>query len=116
MRARDASLTLKVMPRNQETGVPRDTTLLVTAPRRFDHRSTSGLRVRSDERDVEGILEVSTDGRILFWRPVQTLDAHAEHQVRISGVRDDRGALFDDFSSTFITGFFSYVDLQLLAE
>ena len=116
MRTRDTSPTLKVMPRDQETGVPRDATLLVTAPRPVDHLSTSGVRVRSEDRDVEGVLDISSDGRILFWRPAKTLDAQAQHQVTISGVRDERGAPFDEHSSTFVTGVFSYVDLQLLAD
>ena len=116
MRTRDTSPTLRVMPRDQETGVPRDATLLVTAPRPMDHLSTNGVRVQTEDRDVEGVLDISSDGRILFWRPMRTLDPQAEHQVRISGVRDERGALFDDFSSTFVTGIFSYVDLQFLVE
>ena len=116
MRPRDTSPTLKVMPKDQETDVPRDATLLVTAPRPVDHRSTGGVTVRSKDRDVEGVLDISSDGRILFWRPARTLGAQAEHQVRISGVRDERGAPFDDHASTFVTGVFSYVDLQLIAD
>ena len=116
MRPRDTSPTLKVMPKDQETDVPRDATLLVTAPRPVDHRSTSGVTVRSEDRDVEGVLDISSDGRILFWRPTQTMDAQVEHQVRISGVRDERGAPFDDHASTFVTGVFSYVDLRLAAD
>jgi Bacterial Ig-like domain len=116
MRARDTSPVLKVMPKDQETGVPRDATVLVTAPRPVDQNSTHGLRVRTEERDVDGVLDISSDGRILFWRPAQALAAEARHQVTISGVRDDRGAPFDDHRSTFVTGAFSYVDLQLLIE
>ena len=116
MRARDQSPILKVMPKDQETDVPRDATLLVTAPRPFDHQSTGGVRVRSEDRDVEGVLDISSNGRILFWRPARTLEAQARHQVTIAGVRDERGALFDDHSSTFVTGIFSYVDLQLIAD
>ena len=116
MRSRDTSPILKVMPKDQETGVPRDATVLVTAPRPVDHHSASGVRVRTEERDVDGVLDISSDGRILFWRPAQALEAQAQHQVTISGVRDDRGALFDDHKSTFVTGAFSYVDLQILAE
>ena len=58
----------------------------------------------------------ASSGRILFWRPTQTMDAQVEHQVRISGVRDERGAPFDDHASTFVTGVFSYVDLHLIAD
>ena len=116
MRPRDTSPILKVMPRDQETEVPRDATVLVAAPRPVDHLSTGGVRVRSEDRDVEGVLDMSSDGRILFWRPAHTLEAQAQHHVTISGVRDERGALFDDHASTFVTGLFSYVDLQLLAE
>ncbi len=116
MRARDQSPTLRVVPKDQETDVPRDATLLVTAPRPFDHQSTGGVRVRSEDREVEGILDISSDGRILFWRPARTLEAQARHQVFISGVRDERGALFDHHFSTFVTGIFSYADLQLIAE
>lgn len=116
MRPRDTSPTLKVMPRDQETEVPRDATVLVAAPRPVDHLSTSGVRVRSEDRDVEGVLDMSSDGRILFWRPTQALEAQAEHRVTISGVKDERGAPFDEHTSTFVTGLFSYVDLQLLAE
>ncbi len=116
MRARDSSPILKVMPKDQETGVPRDATVLVTAPRKVDQHSTKGVRVRTEERDVDGILDISSDGRILFWRPAQALEAEARHQVTISGVRDERGAPFDDHSSTFVTGAFSYMDLQLLTE
>lgn len=116
MRPRDTSPTLKVMPKNQETDVPRDATLLVTAPRPVDHRSTGGVTVRSEDGDVDGVLDISSDGRILFWRPTRTMDAQVEHQVTISGVRDQRGAPFDDHASTFVTGVFSYVDLQLIAD
>jgi hypothetical protein len=104
------------MPGHQETGVPRDATVLVTAPRPVDHLSAHGVRVRTERGDVDGVLEISSDGRILFWRPAQALQAQAQHRVTISGVRDDRGTLFDDHSSTFVTGAFSYVDLQLLTE
>ena len=116
MRPRDTSPVLKVMPKDQETGVPRDATVLVSAPRPVDQHSTHGLRVRTEERDVDGVLDISSDGRILFWRPAQALEAEARHQVTISGVRDDRGAPFDDHLSTFVTGAFSYVDLQLLID
>jgi len=104
------------MPRDQETEVPRDATVLVAAPRPVDHLSTSGVRVRREDREVQGILDMSSDGRLLFWRPAHALEAQAQHQVTISGVRDERGAPFDDHTSTFVTGLFSYVDLQLLAE
>ncbi|MEO5762444.1 MAG: hypothetical protein ABIR28_09050 [Vicinamibacteria bacterium] len=116
MRPRDASPTLKVMPRDRETDVPRDATVLVAAPRPVDQHSTGGVRVHSKERDVEGVLHASSDGRILFWRPLATLDARVLHRVTISGVCDERGTPFDDHTSTFVTGIFSYVDLQLLAE
>jgi hypothetical protein len=116
MRTRDTSPTLRVIPRDQETDVPRDTTVLVTAARPVNHLSAAGVRVMSADRDVEGVLDISSDGRILFWRPAQVLDAQAQHRVTISGVCDERGAPFDNHSSTFVTGVFSYVDLQLLAE
>jgi len=116
MRPRDTSPILKVRPKDQETDVPRDSTVLVTAPRPVDHLSTNGVKVRTEDRDVDGVLDISSDGRILFWRPTETLEAQAQHQVTISGVRDDRGAPFDDHQSTFVTGAFSYVDLQLLTE
>jgi hypothetical protein len=116
MRARDQSPVLRVMPRDQETDVPRDTTVLVTAPRPVDHHSTQGVRVRTESREVDGALGMSSDRRILFWRPVQALEAGARHEVTISGVRDERGAPFDDHASTFVTGAFSYGDLELLSE
>lgn len=116
MRPRDTSPILKVMPRDQETGVPRDATVLVTAPRPVDQQSTRGLRVRTEERDVDGVLDISSDGRLLFWRPAQALEAEARHEVTISGVKDERGAPFDDHASTFVTGAFSYDDLQILSE
>lgn len=116
MRLRDTSPILKVMPRNQETGVPRDATVLVTAPRPVDHQSASGVRVRTEDRDVEGVLDISSDGRLLFWRPTRALEAQSQHQVTISGVRDERGAPFDDHSSTFVTGIFSYLDLEMSLE
>ncbi|MEO8359272.1 MAG: hypothetical protein ABI672_04515 [Vicinamibacteria bacterium] len=116
MRAREASPTLKVMPRDRETDVPRDATVLVAAPRPVDQHSTGGVRVHSQERDVEGVLNISSDGRILFWHPSATLEPCVLHCVTISGVTDERGTPFDDHSSTFVTGIFSYVDLQLLAE
>lgn len=116
MRHRDASPTLRVMPRDQETGVPRDATLLVAASRPVDHHSTNGVRVRTEGRDVEGVLDISSDGRILFWSPMRAMEAQVEHQVTISGVRDERGAPFADHTSTFVTGFFSYVDLRLSSE
>ena len=116
MRPRDTSPILKVRPKDQETGVPRDATVSVTASRPVDHLSAGGVRVRSEEGDVDGVLDISSDGRILFWRPAQTLEAQAQHRVTISGVRDERGAPFDDHTSTFVTGAFSYVDLQLLTE
>lgn len=116
MRPRDTSPILKVRPKDQETGVPRDATVLVTAPRPVDHLSAAGVRVRAEAGEVDGVLDISSDGRILFWRPAQALEAQARHQVTISGVRDERGAPFDDHTSTFVTGAFSYVDLQLLAE
>ncbi|MEO8499277.1 MAG: Ig-like domain-containing protein [Vicinamibacteria bacterium] len=104
------------MPKDRETDVPRDATVLVTASRPVDHHSATGVRVRTEERDVEGVLDISSDGRILFWRPTQTLQAQARHEVTISGIRDERGTLFDDHASTFVTGVFSYDDLQILAE
>ena len=116
MRPRDTSPILKVRPKDQETGVPRDATVLVTAPRPVDQHSARGLKVRTEARDVDGVLDISSDGRILFWRPAQTLEAEVRHEVTISGVRDERGAPFDDHTSSFVTGAFSYVDLQLLLE
>lgn len=116
MRPRDTSALLKVMPRDHETDVPRDATVLVAAPRPVDCLSTSGVKVRSEDRDVDGVLDISSDGRILFWRPTQALEAQARHEVTISGVRDERGTRFDDHASTFVTGAFSYVDLQILVE
>jgi len=116
MRPRDTSPILRVVPKDQETGVPRDATVLVTAPRPVDHHSAQGLKVRTEEHDVDGVIDISSDGRLLFWHPAQALEAEAEHRVTISGVRDERCAPFDDHSSTFVTGPFSYVDLQLLTE
>ena len=116
MRPRDRSLVLRVVPKDQETDVPRDATVLVTASRRLDHHSTRGLTVRTETGEVDGALGISSDGRILFWRPAQALEPRARHQVTISGVRDERGVPFDDHASTFVTGVFSYVDLELLTE
>jgi len=116
MRSRDTSPILKVSPKDQETEVPRDTTVLVAAARPIDHLSITGVRVRTEGGEIDGLLDISSDGRILFWRPAQTLDARAEHRVTISGVRDDRGAPFLDHTSTFVTGVFSYIDLEILAE
>ena len=116
MRPRDTNPILRVVPKDQETGVPRDTTVLVTAPRPVDHQSASGLRVSNEDREVDGVLDISSDRRILFWRPTRTLEPTARHQVTISGVRDERGTPFDDHASTFVTGVFSYDDLQLLTE
>jgi len=116
MRPRDTSPILRVVPKDQETGVPRDATVLVTASRPVDHASANGVRVTHEERDVDGVLDISSDGRILFWRPVQTLRAQALHEVTISGMKDERGTPFDDHASTFVTGAFSYVDLQLLID
>jgi hypothetical protein len=116
MRARDASPLLKVTPKDLETGVPRDATVQVTAPRRVDHLSTQGVSVRTEDREVDGALYISSCGRVLFWRPLEALPPDARFQVTICGVRDERGAPFDDHSSTFVTGAFSYLDLQLLAE
>jgi hypothetical protein len=104
------------MPRDQETDVPRDATLLVTAPRPVNHGSASGLRVRMEDHDVEGVLDISWDGRVLFWKPTKTMEAHALHHVTLSGVCDERGAQFDDLSSTFMTGRFSYVDFGRMVE
>ena len=114
MRPRDTSPILRVVPKDQETGVPRDATVLVTAPRPMDHHSAQGVRVRTDDREVDGVIGISSDGRLLFWSPSRALAAEVEHRVTISGVRDERGTPFDDHSSTFVTGLFSYVELQLL--
>ena len=96
--------------------MPRDATLLLTAPRPVDPLSTGGLRVRTEDREVEGVLDISSDGRILFWRPARAMEPQARHRVTLSGVRDDRGALFDDLSSTFVTGGFSYEDFGSMIE
>src|SRR5262245_14495951 len=116
MRPRDTRPTLKIVPRDQETDVPRDATVLVAAPRRVDQHSTAGVRVRNESGDIEGEVRLSTDGRILFWRPLGALDPQSAHRITVSGVRDDRGQPFDDSTSTFVTGAFSYEDLQVLAE
>ena len=116
MRSRDASAILRVMPRNQETGVPRDAVLLVAAPRPLDHHSTAGVRVEAGGLEVEGVLDISSDGRLLFWSPARAMEAQAEHHVTISGMRDERGARFADHASTFVTGPFSYVDLHLSSD
>ena len=116
MRTRDTSPTLKVMPRDQETDVPRDTTVLITAPRPVDHLSAAGFSVRTADRKLEGTLDISSDGRILFWRPAGIMEAQARHHVVISGVRDQRGMPFDDLRITFVTGIFSYRDLPDLLE
>jgi hypothetical protein len=104
------------MPRDQETGVPRDATVLVAASRRVDHHTAAGVRVRSEDHDVEGVIDISSDGRILFWRPARDLCPQAQHQVMVTGVRDERGAPFDDLVSTFVTGVFTYVDFQRLLD
>ena len=116
MRPRDQSLVLKVVPRDRETDVPRDATVLVTAARPVDHHSTKGVRVSSGDGEVEGALDMSSDRRILFWRPAHALEARARHQVTISGVKDERGVPFDEHASTFVTGAISYDDLQFLTE
>jgi hypothetical protein len=116
MRPRDLSPVLKVMPRDQETEVPTDATVLVTAPRPVDHHSAGGLRVRVADRDVEGVVDISSDGRILFWRPSRALGARMRHQVTITGVCDERGQPFDEHRSSFVTGVFSYLDLRMGAE
>jgi hypothetical protein len=116
MRPRDTNPILRVTPKDLETDVPRDATVLVAAPRPVDHRSASGLRVTTEDRDVDGVLDISSDGRLLLWRPAHDLEAQAQHQVTISGVLDERGTPFDDHSSTFVTGTFSYVDLRHLME
>ena len=116
MRTRDTNPILRVVPTDHETDVPRDTTVLVTASRPVDHQSAVGVRVRSEGGDVDGVLDISSDGRILFWRPMQTLAAQARHQVTISGMCDERGTPFGEHASTFVTGVFSYDDLQILTE
>lgn len=116
MRPRDTSPLLRVMPKDRETEVPRDATVLVTAPRPVDQVAADAVKVRTEDRDVEGVLAISSDGRILAWRPAQVMNAQARHQVTISGVKDARGTLFDEHSSTFVTGVFSYVDFELLSE
>jgi hypothetical protein len=114
MRPRDTSPILRVVPKDQETGVPRDATVLVTASRPVDLLSTQGLRVRTADQEVDGVIGISSDGRLLFWSPARALAAEVQHRVTISGIRDERGALFEDHSSTFVTGLFSYMELQLL--
>ena len=116
MRPRDTNPTLKIVPRDQETDVPIDATVLVAAPRRVDQTSAAGVRVMNENGDIDGVVNLSTDGRILFWRPLGVLDPQSAHRVTVSGIRDERGALFDDRSTTFVTALFSYVDLQILAE
>ena len=116
MRNKETSPTLRVMPRHQETDVPRDATLFVSASRPIGYSSATRIRVRTEDRDVDGVIDTSSDGRILFWRPSAVLQAKIEHQITISGVRDTRGAPFDDLSTTFITGHFSYLDLSMVAE
>lgn len=116
MRLRDTQPILKVMPRDQETDVPRDGSVLVTAPRPVDQHSVSGVRVTSEDQEVEGVLDISSDGRILMWRPARELEARARHQVTITGVRDEKGQPFDPHTSSFVTGVFSYEDLLLGLE
>jgi hypothetical protein len=116
MRPRDTSSVLKIIPRDQETDVPRDATLLVTASRALDQHATDGVRVMSETGCIEGVAHLSSDGRILFWRPLEALEPQSAHRVTVSGVRDERGALFDEHSSTFVTGIFSYRDLELSME
>jgi hypothetical protein len=116
MRPRDTNSTLKIVPRDRETDVPRDATVLVAASRRVDQNSTSGVRVVSAQGDIEGAVQLSSDGRILFWRPASALEPQAAYRITVSGVRDERGTLFAESSSTFVTGIFSYEDLQILAE
>lgn len=116
MRLRDTQPILKVIPRDHETDVPRDASVLVTAPRPVDHHSVSGVRVTSDDQDVEGVLDISSDGRILMWRPARELEARARHQVTITGVCDEKGHPFDAHRSSFVTAVFSYEDLLLGRE
>ena len=103
MRLRNTNPVLKVVPMDQETDVPRDATVLVSASRPLDQKSTSGVQVRIEGREVEGVIDISSDGRVLFWNPKYVLDPGAEHHVTISGVRDDRGASFADHTSRFTT-------------
>jgi hypothetical protein len=116
MRPRDTRPTLKIVPRDQETEVPRDATVLVAAPRRVDQNSTASVRVMNESGHIDGVVQLSSDGRILFWTPRAALDPQSAHRVTVSGMRDERGAPFDDHTSTFVTAGFSYVDLQVLAE
>lgn len=116
MRPRDTQPILKVIPRDHETDVPRDASVLVTAPRPVDHDSVGGVRVSTDDQDIEGVLDISSDGRILMWRPARELEARARHQVTITGVRDEKGQPFDPHTSSFVTGVFSYEDLLLGLE
>lgn len=116
MRFRDTNPLLKVTPRDLETDVPRDASILVTAPRPVDQGSTRGLRVTAEGQDVDGVLDISSDGRILMWRPARELEAHARHLVMINGVRDEKGAPFAPHASSFVTGVFTYDDLMLGLE
>lgn len=116
MRPRDTQPNLKVMPRDHETDVPRDAAVLVSAPRPVDQHTVSGVRVTADDQDVEGVLDISSDGRILMWRPARELEARARHQVVITGVRDEKGHPFDAHRSSFVTAVFSYEDLLLGLE
>lgn len=116
MRPRDTNPILRVIPHDLETDVPRDASILVSAPRPMDQSSASGLRVTAEGQDVDGVLDISSDGRILMWRPARELEARARHLVTINGVRDEKGAPFAPHASSFVTGVFTYDDLLLGLE
>jgi hypothetical protein len=84
---------LRVDPPDGVVGVLRDSPVLVwlTGPVARSSVSSETLLIKDPGSDVPGCVQVSLDGRLLFWRAERLLTPGAAHFVVVSGLRDVHG-------------------------
>jgi hypothetical protein len=102
-----------VEPGDGAAGVFRDAVVLARLSHPVDPGSLSEatFQVVSATGLVPSHVELSSDRRVLIWRPDRLLDAGLEHQVVAEGLRDQRGRPVAPHRSRFVPGTLAFRDL-----
>lgn len=91
-------------PGDGTTGVFRDAAVALCLSDPIDRGSLSQdtLSICDPEGPVPGRTHVSSDGRLLVWRPARPLRADTLHFVVAAGLRDARGRPVERMWSRFV--------------
>lgn len=109
---------IRVEPPDGTVGTLTDGPVLVRLSHCVDPSSLSPVTVSVTDAfgSVPARLELSSDGRVVIWRPERPLLPCLEHRVEILGLVDFRGQAIEPHVSRFVPGSLSYGDLAGLPE